>query len=491
MIPIISQKNIARAPAAPVGWTRLRWRVLLMLFLLSVVTYMDRVCISTTAPAMMKELGISPFQMGMVFSIFVFGYALFEIPGGWMGDHWGARAVLTRIVLWWSFFTAATAYAWNFTSLLVIRLLFGVGEAGAFPNCSSAIARWFPATERGRAHGTVLTGTRLGAAVAPGLVVALMAWLGWRQVFTVFAGFGAAWAVVWYWWYRNTPEEHRSISLEELHEIRGTQPLRAPGHLEASESASGGLRPFYGPGILRAEEPSDGGDLRHHGSPAVEPLLAARSAPVDWMALLRSRNLWAICVMYSGYSFGLYFYLTWLPTYLLRARGITLNAVGLWAGLPLLMGAVSNVGGGFLSDALTRRAGLRWGRCLPAGLGLFLSALLLLVSLALANPVQALIAMVASFACADIILGPAWATCLDIGGEQGGTVTGCMNSFGQIGGVISPLAFGWAVQKWGSWTYPLLLTAGCYFLAAGMWLVIDPEKTLAVSVNGVTTSGGR
>ena len=411
-----------------------RWRVLLMLFLLSVVTYLDRVCISTTAPAMMKDLGLSPFQMGMVFSIFVFGYALFEIPGGWMGDHWGARIVLTRIVLWWSFFTAATAYAWSFASLLVIRLLFGVGEAGAFPNCSSAIVRWFPSRERARAQGTLLTGTRLGGVIAPGLVILLMTRFGWRQVFTICAGFGALWAVVWYRWYRNTPEEHPAITSGELAEIREN----------------------------------------------ITPV-PARSSPVDWSVLLHSRNLWAICLMYSGYSFGLYFYLTWLPTYLLKARGVSRPAgIGFWAGLPLLVGAVSNVAGGFLSDALVIRVGLRWGRRIPAGLGLLLSALLLLVSLALANPVWALIAMVSSFACADIILGPAWATCLDIGKDHGGTVTGCMNSFGQAGGLLSPILFGWAVEKWGSWTFPLLLTAACYFFSACMWLVINPDKPLAL-----------
>lgn len=410
---------------------RVRWRVLMMLFLLSIITYMDRVCISTTAPEMMKELGLSSFQMGVVFSAFIFSYGLLEIPGGWMADRWGARAILTRIVLWWSFFTAATAWAWSYVSLLVIRLLFGAGEAGAFPSCSSAVARWFPSTERGRAQGTLLTGTRLGGAVAPGLVVLLMQWLGWRKVFTVFAGLGVAWALVWVVWYRNTPQEHPAVSRDELEEIRRNQPLTP-----------------------------------------------ARSLSIDWSALLGNRNLWAICIMYAGYTYGLYFYLTWLPTYLLKARGVSLSTLGFWAGLPLLFGAASNVAGGAISDSIARRAGLRWGRCLPAGMGLFLSSLLLLLSLALKNPVQALIAMVASFACADVILGPAWATCLDIGKEQAGTVTGFMNSFGQVGGFISPLVVGWIVGRWGSWNFPLLLTAACYMISACMWLVINPEMPL-------------
>ena len=415
--------------------SRVRWRVLAMLFVISMVTYLDRVVISTTAPAMMKDLGLSPLQMGWVFSIFIFGYGIFEIPGGWMGDRWGARGVLTRIVLWWSFFTAATAWAWSYSSLLVIRFLFGAGEAGAFPNCASVVSRWFPSTERARAKGTLLTGTRIGGAIAPGFVVILMAWLGWRRVFEACALLGAVWAVAWFRWFRNTPEEHSSVGAEELAEIR---------------------------------ERSLGGDVAK----------APRSTPVQWSVLLRSKNLWAICAMYSGYSFGLYFYLTWLPTYLLNARGVKLSTLGFWAGLPLLVGACSNVLGGFASDWITRRKGLRWGRRLPAGLGLFASAALLLVSLSLQSPFAALIAMVASFACADVILGPAWATCLDIGKEQAGTVTGCMNSFGQIGGMISPALVGWIVGRWGTWNVPLLLTAAAYLFSACMWLVIDPEKPL-------------
>jgi len=407
---------------------RVRWRVLAMLFLLSTITYLDRVAISTTAPAMMKELGLTPAQMGWVFSIFVFGYALFEIPGGWMADRWGARAVLTRIVLWWSFFTAATAYAWSFGSMLMVRLLFGVGEAGAFPSCASSVAHWFPKVERARAQGTLLTGTRIGGAIAPGLVVVIMGRFGWRPVFLIFAGAGAVWAAGWYLWYRNTPAQHRAVTKTEIAEI--------------------------------------------------DPLPDATRPAVDWARLMESRNLWAICLMYSCYSFGLYFYLTWLPTYLLNARGVTVSMLGLWAGLPLLCGALSNVAGGWISDHVSRRAGLKWGRRLPAGAGLLLSSVLLLVSLALPGAGAALMAMVASFACADLILGPAWATCLDIGKEQAGTVTGCMNSFGQIGGFLSPIVFGWAVSRLASWTVPLVLTAGLYFVSACMWMVIDPEEPL-------------
>ena len=413
-----------------------RQRVLGMLALASIVAYLDRVAISTTAPAMMQELGITPIEMGMVFSAFVLGYVLFEVPGGWMADRIGARSILGRIIVWWSFFTAATGYAWNFVSLVVIRFLFGVGEAGFFPSGSSVIARWFPKRERGRAQGTILMGSRLGGAFAPALVVALMAWGGWRQVFLIFAVLGVLWAVVWVWWYRNTPAEHVAVSPKELAEIREDYSLEDKG-----------------------------------------------ANRVNWWALSRNGNVWALSVMYIGYTYGMYFYVTWLPTYLLEARGVGMAAVGLWAGLPLFLGAISVVVGGFLSDVLVRRVGLRWGRRLPGGLGLLLAGLLLLLSVLLENNVAALIAMVASFACADLLLGPAWATCVDIGEKNAGTVSGCMNSIGHIGGVLSPVVLGWSLQTWGSWTYPLLLTAGFYFLGACLWLVIDPEKTIALPVS--------
>ena len=204
---------------------------------------------------MSAELGLSKAQMGDVFSAFVLGYVLFEIPGGWLADRYGARALLTRIVLWWSAFTALTGFAWSYASLLVMRFLFGCGEAGAFPGCASAISRWFPFAERGRAQATIMVGSRIGAAFAPGLVIALMALVGWRPVFWIFAGLGVVWAAAWAGWYRNTPEEHAQVRADELATIR------------------------------------QGRQLESH-------------AKADWGALLRSRNVWMLSLMYSGYTWG-------------------------------------------------------------------------------------------------------------------------------------------------------------------------------------------
>ena len=411
-----------------------RYKALALMFALTMVTYLDRVCIAATAPAMSAELGLSKGQMGEVFSIFVLGYVLFEIPGGWLADRFGARSLLTRIVVCWSVFTAATGMAGSFASLLVIRFLFGCGEAGAFPGCASAISRWFPFSERGRAQAVIMVGSRLGGAFAPALVIALMSAIGWRAVFWVFALLGIVWAVAWSSWFRNSPEQHGAVSAGELALIQSGRTTRIGAH---------------------------------NGAHAV-----------PWARLLRSRNIWALCGMYSGYAFGLYFYLSWLPTYLQEERGIAFEQIGFFAALPLLVGAVCNFLGGWLTDFLSRRMSLRWARRLPAMGGLFTAAGLLAVAALAEGKVVGITALALSFGAADLILAVCWATCLDIGRDHAGTVSGAMNSLGQIGGVIAPTAIGWMVETWGSWQLPLLIAAGYYVLAGLLWLLIDPEQPL-------------
>jgi MFS family permease len=408
---------------------KIRNRVLALLFLLTIVTYLDRVCIGTMAGAISQDLGLSKTQMGAAFSAFILGYVLFEVPGGWLADRFGARMLLPRIVVWWSAFTAATAYAWNFTSLLTIRFLFGAGEAGAFPTCSTVVLHWFPEAERGRANGLLLMGSRLGGAFAPALVIALMNSVGWRLTFVMLAVLGLVWSAVWYGWYRNRPEEHRRVSEEELAEIRAAQPALA--------------------------------------RPAVQ-----------WGRLARSRNLWALCAMYSGYTYGLYFYLTWLPTYLREHRGLSWAGVGVGAALPLLMGAGANIAGGYWTDRLARRVGLKWGRRIPAATGLCGAAVFLALAALSENNLLNILFLTLSFGFADLILAVCWATCIDLGKQNAGTVAGVMNSLGQVGGMFSPYVLGWLLERWGSWTLPLLLSAAYYTASGALWFVIDPERSL-------------
>ncbi|MBH00126.1 MAG: MFS transporter [Solibacterales bacterium] len=407
-----------------------RNKVLLSMFALMVITYLDRVCIAATASAMSNELNLSLSEMGYVLSAFVLGYVLFEVPGGYLADRFGARTLLTRIVIWWSIFTALTGVAWNYTSLLLIRFLFGCGEAGAFPGTTSALSRWFPRSERGRAQAVIMIGSRLGGALAPGLVIYLMHQIGWRSVYWVFALLGIIWAIFWMRWYRNTAEEHPSIEKSELAKI---QAERTPTN---------------------------------------------RAATIPWVRLLTSRNIWALCVMYSGYTFGVYFYMTWLPTYLQQGRGISQSDLGFYAALPWVAALLGNLLGGVWTDAISRRMRLRWARRIPAITGLCVSASLLVAAALLESPIMGIAALALSFGASDLILSVCWATCVDIGGQHAGTISGMMNSLGQIGGVAAPMVFGNLVESYGSWELPLIIAAGYYLVSAGMWILIDPEETV-------------
>src|SRR5262245_19731088 len=304
--------------------TRARHGVLLFSLLLMAVAYLDRVCISTAAPSMKSDLGLSDAQMGYVFSAFTLAYALFEVPSGWLADRFGARLMLTRIVLWWSVMTAVTGAAGSFASLVSVRWLFGMGEAGVLPSLSRAFSRWLPERERGRAFGLTLMAAAFGGAATQPIVVALLARVTWREAFPIFGSVGLVFAAAWYAWFRDDPHTHRSVNAAELVVIGNDPP--------------------------------------------------APHASVRWGVLVRSRNLMALCAMYFGAIYGWYFYLTWLPTYLLRGRGFDLSAVGWLAALPLIGIASGSLLGGLLADWLTRRHGPRIGLRTPGIVGLPLAA---------------------------------------------------------------------------------------------------------------------
>jgi MFS family permease len=209
-----------------------RHSVLALLALLSVITYLDRVCIGVAGPRIQDEMGIPPEKWGWVLSAFIIAYGVFEIPSGAMGDRLGHRRVLTRIVVWWSVFTSLTGAAWNYGALVVTRFLFGAGEAGAYPNMAGAVGRWFPPAERARAQGIIWGASRIGGALSPWIVVPLMALIGWRAMFYAFGALGLAWGIGWYAWYRDRPALQPGITEKELAEIGSTTG-------EAAEDAPG------------------------------------------------------------------------------------------------------------------------------------------------------------------------------------------------------------------------------------------------------------
>jgi MFS family permease len=415
---------------APV--TTVRGRVLGFAFLLAVVTYLDRVCISAAAPAIMRELHLSVLQMSVVFSAFTLAYSLFEVPSGWLGDVRGPRRVLTRIVLWWSAFTMLTGAAQSYRSLVAIRFLFGAGEAGAFPNVARSFSRWFPAVERGRANGVLFLGSRIGGMLSAPVALWLIAGWGWRASFVVFGVVGVGWAAAWHAWYRDRPEDHAAMTPAELAWIQ------------------------------------------QDGPPAAE-----RATP--WAALLSGKNLYAICAMYFAFGYGLYFYFTWLPTYLIEELGFSNFSGGLFAALPFLLAGLADLGGGLLTDRLSRLYGLRVGRCYLGSAAFFSGAAFLLVATVAPSPVAKAVLIACALASADLALGACWAVPIDIAPNHAGVITGCKNTLGNLGGLVGPLVVGYAVQELGSWTLPFYVTAAVYAFGALMWLAIDPTRQLTGS----------
>jgi len=412
--------------------TQARNWVIFFAITLAIITYIDRVCISQAAPAMRQDMGLTTVQMGWAFAAFTWAYALFEIPGGWMGDRWGARKVLMRIVIWWSFFTAATAWVWNLASLLVTRALFGAGEAGCFPNLTKAFTTWLPSRERVRAQGIMWLSARWGGAFTPLLVAFILGSLSWRRAFELFGVIGVIWAIFFFRWYRDNPREHPSVN-------------------EAEKA------------MLPPPEPA----IASHG-------------PIPWGRFLRSKTVWLLWGQYMCLSYGWYFYITWLPTYLQEARGATLEKGALLAGIPLFFGGLGSIFCGYLSTYLERRTGaVKAVRRGLAGIGFFGASLCLALSVHISDPVWAMVAMgFASFAN-DLAMPPSWGACMDVGGKYVGTLSGSMNMMGNLAGGMGPLAVGYILDATNqNWAITFYVSAAVYFLGIFCWIFLDPVTPL-------------
>lgn len=420
--------------------TNARRTLLWLIFSLTVITYLDRLCISAAMPAMAAEFGFSPEQKGWIFSAFTFAYAAFEIPSGWLGDRFGARVALARIVIWWSAFTVLTGAVVGFWSLLVIRFLFGIGEAGAFPNIARAVSRWFPASQQGRGMSVSFIGLAVGSAMSVPVVLTLLGWQGWRWTFVEAGLLGVVWAWAWWRWFRDLPEEHPSVNDAELQLIRADR-------------------------VSEAE------------------LQAAHQIP--WRALFTSGNLLAICLMYFAYGYGLYFYITWLPTYLLEARGFSVNSTKWLAALPWLVSALGFWFGGWVTDWLVRRTGnLKWARCGVGAVGYALSALGLLLVARVEDRLLAALLLALAFGFQTTTISAAWAVCLDVGRRNAGVVTGFMNTIGNLGGALAPIVVGYSVQRWHSWTLPFYVMAAVFAVGVVMWLLVDPRRSVLADAVG-------
>ncbi|WP_438480544.1 MFS transporter [Oleiharenicola lentus] len=416
-----------------------RYRVLVFLFFLSIITFVDRVAISVVGNSMQKDLGLSPNQWGWMLGVFSLAYGLFEMPAGMMGDRVGPRGVLARIVTCWSVFTALTGAVTNYTQLLIVRFLFGVGEAGAFPNSSATISRWFPVVERARAQGVVFMASRIGGALTPLLVIPILQAYGWRACFYIFGAVSLIWPLVWYWWFRDNPADKKGVTAAELAEI-GT-----PAHAEAH-------------------------------------------ARLPWRTLLTRPGLWWIMLMYYACCWTSFFYLGWMHTFLERSRGFSRDDLASLSWLPFVFGACANILGGFTSDCLVKRIGLKWGRRAVGLCGLGLSAVFVTATMLTQDKVWTIVWLSLGYAGSDFMLPVAWAVCLDIGGRQAGAVSGAMNMAGQMGAFSTSVAFGYIVTKTGNYDLPLIPMAVMTVVAALMWLKIDATKPLNFGMQSATPS---
>jgi len=397
--------------------------------------YMDRVCMGSATPYIMKDFHLNKAQMGLAASCFNWSYALFQVPGGWMADRFGPRIVLAAAMGWWSLFTIATGFSFSAGSLAITQAFFGMGEAAAFPSSSRALVRWLPAVRRAFGQGFQHAGSRLGAAVTPPLVAVLIRHFGWHWVFFIMGSIGIPWAVGWYLYYRNNPQEHRAVNPDEL-EILG---------------AGRGSKP-------------------------------KTSAPVPWRIILHSRNLWFLSSMYFCYGWMLWMYLQWFPTYLVEARHVSLGRVGLAASSPLIAAVITNVLGGWVSDKLAHRWGdLRKGRLFVSVVGFFIAGTAVIAGVLAHDLTTAILCLSLAMGGLELTVAVSWAICLDIGGEFSGSVSSVMNMLGNIGGALAAAAIGFLATHYG-WTTALLVASPMCLTAALLATRIDPTRPVVPDV---------
>jgi ACS family glucarate transporter-like MFS transporter len=402
--------------------TRARYFVVLLAISLAVLSYVQRVAISQAAEPISHDLHIPKQQMGLIFGAFGLAYALFEIPMGLLGDRLGVRRVLAQIVLAWSIFTALTGAAWNVGSMVVIRFLFGAGEAGCFPNLTRMLSAWMPARERVTAQALMWAFARWGGAITPPLALLAIRLFGWRWAFVHFAAAGVVWCVIFLFWFRDDPAQHRAVNAAEK------------DLLEASR-------------VLTTHRAGEG----------------------HWLSVLLTPQVLMLGLQYFCFSYVWYFYITWLPTYLREGRGQSPERAAALSVLPLLFGGIGSLTTGLASKRLPRRA--------IAFCGFLATAVLLVVVTRIHSVVPAMLAMgLASFS-SDLTMPISWDACVEIGGPYCATVAASMNMLGNLGGFVAPVVGGVILaHTGGNWNLVLEVMAVLAVISALCWLYLDPKS---------------
>jgi len=400
--------------------TKIRYGVVGLALTLAIIAYVQRVAISQAAGPISADLQLSKAQMGAIFSAFGLTYALMEIPMGALGDRLGVRRTLTQIVLLWSAFTALTGAAWSMGSMLVIRLVFGAGEAGAFPNLTKMLGSWLPAGERVKAQALMWAVARWGGAATPPLALLAITAFGWRASFVAFGLVGVVWVVIFRHWFRDSPAKHPGVNAQELQLLQGARALT--------------------------------GDAHHRSG---------------WR-IIATPELLALAVQYFFFSFVWYFYVTWLPTYLREAWKLSAVAAAGYAVMPLLFGGFGSLVSGMLPARIPRR---------PIAIGGFFATAVLLFAVTRVHSVGlAMVCMGFASFCSDLTMPISWNTCVEIGRRYTATVAATMNMCGNLAGFVAPLVGGLILEHHaGDWNALLygMCVAAC--ISSACWLFLDPD----------------
>ena len=483
--------------------TRVRWRILVLLLLISIITYIDRVNISVTARQMMPALGLTNLQMGQIFSAFVFGYAIFQIPGGWLGDRWGPRRVLTFAVIWWSIFTALTAVAPTLPlanligimgSLMVVRLLIGIGEAAALPNFNRAVANWHPPHERGLGIGITIGGIGVGSALTPPVTAWIMVNYGWQTAFYVAGGLGIGIALLWYWYATDHPRQHPHVNTAEADLIEGSE---SPTDLSTSlKGRSGKAWGMVHDSFADLEK----SDWLHPASPAkgngngtgekkgvsTPPIPAEKGRKeekisgtitkaniVPWKAILTTPTVWWLTLSYTCLGYVAYVYMSWFYLYLVNVRGFAILQGAFFASAPFIAMAIFCPLGGWVTDRLTEIYGVNRGRASVGGAGMILAALSIIIGANVEAPYVAIGFLSLGAGWLYFTVGPFWSSTTDLSKPYAGTLSGLMNTGANLGGTLSPTLTPWLADTFG-WSVSLGIAAGIALLGGLCWLYIRP-----------------
>jgi ACS family glucarate transporter-like MFS transporter len=420
----------------PAERTRKRFFLAFLLFVLSAISFLDRTNISIAGLQISKEYGLGNQHLGWIFSAFLIGYAGFQVPAGWLASRFGPRLVIAMGVVWWGIATALTTmiptgFAQAVFLLIGIRFALGAGEAVIYPSANQFVARWVPERERGIVNGLIFAGVGAGSGLTPPLLAWFILHYGWRSAFWFSAIVGVIAGAIWWWFARDTPEEDSSVSPDELALIREGIPEKSV------------------------------------------------VAKIPWAAMLRRPDLSALVVSYFAFGYTAWIFFSWFFLYMAQVRGFNLKASAMFSMLPFLCMTFGCLGGGALSDRITRSHGLRAGRCGLAAVAYIFTAIFLVFGSRVASPQLAGVILAGGAGALYISQSSFWSVSADIAGRSSGVFSSMVNMGAQIGGAVTASLTPWVAQRYG-WTMSFAIAAALALLGAALWMTVHPERPLEI-----------